>query len=258
MGLKFDVILTTNDLSIFKTLLGNRPLNETKVLRFVEAFKKEQLPWCAIVNENFEVIDCQHKIEACKRLGLPVTYMIKLGYGLKEAQAYNRIGGIWLKGEHLDSLAILGNPNYVRLKEFRTHYPEFKSGVAECIVTNYSGGHNQNVVDGDGTKVNKSEAFRLGLLQIADIETVYDNASKIMEYKPYLRTYNSGMFVKTLIHLFKIPKFDNNRMIKKLAVQPTKLKQCATRAQYMDLLEDIYNYKVQAEKKFSFKYAKTE
>lgn len=250
----FDTLLTTKDLSIFKPLLGNRKINESRVKGFVAAFNKVQLLWIAIVNEKMEIIDAQHKIEASRRLGLPVTYIIKKGYGLKEAQEYNRNGGIWLKGDHIASLSTLGVQSYTRLDEFCATYPEFSKGVAESIVANDFGGPlAPKYSDEDGNKITKSVAFRNGLYQMADINLVYDNVCKIMEYKPFLSVYQSGMFVKTLLFLFSKTKFSHDRMIRKLRLQPTKLKQCATRDAYLNILEEIYNYAAKGDDRLYFK-----
>ena len=246
-NLRFDVILTTTDYSIFRKLIGNRPLNELKVKRFMVAFKKRQLPWYAILNENFEVIDGQHKIEACIRLGLPIPYMLKLGYGLKEAQEYNEIGGSWTKQEYLISYVELGMQSYVWLDEMMKMYPEYNLGSIESILTNTYDGSNTSdgsLTNTKGLSTGKRLAFQQGLLNLtmADKILAYDNIAKIDAYKKYFKKYNTGVFIRTMLSLFKNDKFDNDRMLQKISNQPTKMQQCSNVKLYKLMLQDIYNF----------------
>jgi hypothetical protein len=64
------------------------------------------------------------------------------------------------------------------------------------------------------------------------------------------------MFVRTLIGLFRHPKFNHDRMIKKIALQPTALVVCATIKQFKVLLQEIYNYKTRPEDRIDFTVVK--
>ena len=62
-------IHSTNDLSVFKILEGNRNINLANVERLVKSIEENgflQMP--IIVNENYEVIDGQHRLMAAKKL----------------------------------------------------------------------------------------------------------------------------------------------------------------------------------------------
>ena len=61
----------------FRTLNANRNVSENHVKQIKAAIETvgnltEVVP--IIVNENKEIIDGQHRFEACKELGLPIFY----------------------------------------------------------------------------------------------------------------------------------------------------------------------------------------
>ena len=62
----------TTDYDAFKRVLGNRKVLEDRVSKILASFDKiGYIPVPIIVNEKFEVIDGQGRLEACKRRGLP-------------------------------------------------------------------------------------------------------------------------------------------------------------------------------------------
>ena len=62
-------------------------------------------------------------------------------------------------------------------------------------------------------------------------------------FAPYYKRYMSNVFVTAMIALFNNEEYDHNRMISKLKLQPTRLKDCANATQCKEMLEEIYNYK---------------
>ena len=64
---------STNEHSVFKIQIGNRPVNNNHVARLIISMKKSYLMSPLIVNEKMEVIDGQHRLSAQKELKLP-TY----------------------------------------------------------------------------------------------------------------------------------------------------------------------------------------
>lgn len=240
------VILTTKDYSIFKRLKGNRGLNEINVKRIADSMTESYLFTVVIVNEFMEVIDGQHRIEACKRLGLPVNYIIKPGLRLSDVQKYNGFQMQWNKMNYALSYSEAGIKSYMILLEFMKEYPDFNLGSAENLLTNTFDGANEKsdrVRNADGKLTGRVKSFQNGTLEISMEDKVrgYLMAAEIIKYKPYFRKFNSGVFVKTMISLFRNPKFDNDRMISQIQKNQTMMVQCATVKQYKQLMQDIYN-----------------
>jgi len=241
-----EFVMKTMDYSLFKTLKGNRPIEEGQVRRLMESFKQEYLLSPILINEKFEIIDGQQRLEAAKRLNLPVCYVQKCGYGLAEVQKLNRSTKNWGKLEFLNSYCDIGLTPYLQLKEFMKNFPDLGIAASESICTNnVSGANNRNeILLGEGRAI-KIKNFENGDLIINDLPGAYERATKIMEYKEYYSGYNRALFVRVMVSLFKNPVFKHDLFIKKLKLQPTALEHCQSVEQYKLLIERIYNFRNQ-------------
>ena len=93
----------TKNYSIFKFLNGNRNLELPHLKRLTESMTEMYLLSIIVVNEHFELIDGQHRFTAAQHLGLPIHFIIKTGYGLKEVQRLNTNSSVWNKKTYLES-----------------------------------------------------------------------------------------------------------------------------------------------------------
>ena len=238
-----ETITKTTDSGMFKTIEGNRPVMEGHVRRLMASFQKKYLKSPIFVNSKGFVIDGQHRLEAAKRLKLPIYYLRVNGYGLEEVQSLNTNNTVWNRADYLSSYCTLGIEPYLRLKEFMGVYPDFKISVAELILSDSKSGINERARSSvNGHTMQKSRPFEEGKFVVSNLKGAYENAAKIMEYKPFFSGFANKSFVRVLIGLFKNKKFNHEIMIRKLKLQPTALVKCATGDQYLSLLEEIYNY----------------
>ena len=67
-----------------------------------------------IVNENYEIIDGQHRFDVIKELGLPLNYVICGGYGLNEVHILNQNSKTWNVDDYLDGYCLLGYTDYLK------------------------------------------------------------------------------------------------------------------------------------------------
>ena len=82
----------TTDYDSFKRVLGNRKVLEDRVSKILASFDKiGYIPVPIIVNEKYEVIDGQGRLEACKRRGLPVNFIIRPGLKIEDCIVMNII-----------------------------------------------------------------------------------------------------------------------------------------------------------------------
>lgn len=115
--------LTTTDYSIFKTMEGNRSVPETRVKKLMDSI--QEIGWVSqpiLVNENMEVGDGQGRLEALKRLGLPVEYRIIKGLNIRQCRVLNSANTSWDSREFIKSYADAGNEHYKRLWQLMTMY----------------------------------------------------------------------------------------------------------------------------------------
>ena len=247
--LQVNQVYTTNDYSKFKTLKGNRKLNKLHVKRLRESFAKAYLLSPVIVNENFEIIDGQHRFEAAREMQLPVNFIICKGYSLKEVQLLNTNMKNWKKEDYLNAYCDLKYPEYLKFRVFMARFPDFGMASCETILTNFlTGGHkaSSSVEFKSDTNTSGSYAvryFQEGNLSIPDYEKAVENAEKIMMVKPYYDGFNRPTFVRAMIGIFKISHYSHSKLLSRLASNPTALQHCANVTQYKLLIEDIYNFR---------------
>ena len=232
---------TTTDYSKFRTLIGNRKLNELHIKRLVNSFKKRYLFSPIIVNEKMQIIDGQHRFMAAKQLSLPINYIIVEGSGLEEVQILNSNSSNWKKEHYLNAYCDLGVEPYLQMRQFMLDFPDFGVAIAEMILTDNVNGQNvQLTIDKTAMRM---RGFENGELKIPNLIKAYETAEKVLMFKPYYEGYNMATFVRTLITLFKNKNYVHSEMIGKLVNNPNALKKCADVTQYKLLIEEIYNYR---------------
>lgn len=107
-------IYVTNDYDKFKRLEGNRDVKTAKkVLDSINAVGYVLSP--ILVNEKFEIIDGQHRLEALKKLNLPVYYIMQPGIGEEECKYLNTGQTNWTTMDYIQSYSEKGIKDYLRL-----------------------------------------------------------------------------------------------------------------------------------------------
>lgn len=232
----------TTDYSLFKKLKGNRPLSSVHLKRLEQAIRKYgMLEVDIIVNEHFEVIDGQNRLQAAKNAKAPVYYKVVGGYGLREAKILNENLSQWKKSEHLESYCELGYPEYMKMKQFMNEYKGvFSFSVFEQLVTLRSG-FKIDTVEG---KHAASKYFQYGYLQIPDIAKSHRFAQQLIEIKPYYKGYGRSIFVRAMLPIFRNKSFNHDEFLRRLKMTGApKLVDCSNVEQYKLLVEDVYNFR---------------
>lgn len=249
--LPFCGVFKTSDLSIFKLLNDNRDLNLLHVQRLVKSFEHRHLVCPIIVNERFEVIDGQHRIEASKITGMPVYYIMMPGYTIEEVQILNANQKNWNSMDFLHMYCERGKKPYLELKEFMGHFPDFKLRVCIRLLE----GPKDKSEDINGVRA-RSKRFEEGRFLIPDLGKSYQIARRICEFKQFFDLYWTDQFVGAVLFLFKKKGYNHKEMLHKLGTYHASLRKCASVEEYLLLLEKIYNWKRLEGNKISFRYQK--
>lgn len=145
----------TNDYSIFKRLLGNREVKSARVNKIKTSIEKYGYIYNPIViNEKYEVIDGQGRLEALELLGLPVDFVVSEGTGLEECIALNASFTNWNMNDYIDSYCEMGNSNYILLDSLCKKYPSLKLNIITQIATGKVANSN-NAIKAGTFKINK-------------------------------------------------------------------------------------------------------
>jgi hypothetical protein len=245
-----EVFKTTN-LGIFKLLSDNRDLNLAHVQRLIKSFEHKHLVSPIIVNEKYEVIDGQHRLEASKTAKVPIYYIVMPGYSIEDVQILNTNQKNWNSIDFLHMYCERGKKQYLLLKEFMEHFPDFKLRVCIRLLEGPRSANEQ--INGVNMHARR---FEEGRFEIADLGKSYQVARKLTEFKPFFELYGTDQFAGAALFLFKKKGYNHKEMIHKLGSAPISLRKCSSVEEYLLLLEKIYNYKRQNENKISFRYSK--
>lgn len=225
---------TTKDYSLFKTLNGNRDVNELHLTRLKESIKQNYLTTIIMVNENFEIIDGQHRFLICKELKFPINYIIQKGYGLNEVQILNANMKNWTIIDYVNGYCDLGFKDYEIFRNFINEY-NFTHQVALFLLSGeFQSGSNDNAIN---------VKFKQGKFKVKNLENSKRIADKIMMIEPYYKGFLRRSFIYALVGIFKNENFEFTEFLSKLKQQPTSLQDCTNITQYKSLIEEIYNYR---------------
>lgn len=223
------VVQTTKDYNQFKVLEDNRDLNQLHLERLKGSMQEVYLFNPIIVNENLEVIDGQHRLEACRQLNLPVRFITVPGYGIREVQVMNANKLNWKPADYLQSYVKNGYTDYIIYQAFQEKYG-FDHQVNLILLTNYE-------------KRSNYEDFNNGKFKVLNLRRAERVANYLMQIKPYYSGYRRRSFVYAIMSIIDKKGFSLEELVAKIKLQPTVLTDCTNSEKYRELLEEIYNYR---------------
>lgn len=224
-----NVVDVTFDYDAFSFLKGNRPIDEKHVKKLVESMKQEYLQRPIDVNEKFEIIDGQHRFTAIKELGLPLFYTVRKGWGMKQVQVSNSITKGWTISDIVESQSVLGNKNYIAIKEFCEKHK----------VSVY------NAISLLGIK-ERGDIFAKGKAKVNDGK-IAEKAFYMLKRLQSIVSFRCDrrIIVYAFRKLAENKDFDFQVFLKKLEYQSDRLKPCIDVKSQIELIEEIYNYRNQ-------------
>lgn len=220
---------TTTDYFMFKPIDGNRNKNLLHINRLKKSMQHNFLFTVITVNENYEIIDGQHRFDVIKELELPLNYIVCKGYGLKEVHVLNQISKTWNADDYLTGYCNLGYKDYLQYKEFKDAYGLGHNETLTILL----GQHTHGGID----------VFYKGDFKVKDYDNACARIENILLIAPYYIGYKRRSFIYAMLNLFKNENFLLSEFLKKLKQQPTSLVDCTTMAKYIALIEEIYNYR---------------
>lgn len=223
-------IYETTDYDQFVQLLGNRPVDETHVKRLMRKIEREGnlTPEHPIqVNEKREVIDGQHRLEALKRLGMPVYFEERHGLNIDNVASLNTGNKNWTWQDYAQHWASRGNTNYVKFLEAAGIEPRFQVLMVYLTGTRNPGGRGS-----------RSE-FDEGNLQIQNFEL---SMKLLNQYRELSDTANIDTrdFAVATYRYMRLPGYNHEKMLAKVSAYGEALFGKYSISEYLQALEEIY------------------
>jgi len=223
-------IYSTIEYNLFKKLKGNRAISELHVRKLVEAIKEKDLQIPIVVDTDMYVLDGQHRLESYKIVGKPVSYIVKDQFDLQDVRNVNSVNRRWNLTEYLMSYCKLGKKDYQLLEWFHRTY-EF--GIVESIA----------MLNGKGF-VNSSitKEYKKGLFKIDDLEQGKTWAKNINSCGEFFELYKKRSFVNAMLHCMRDKTFKFSIFFQRLKNNSAKLKNQASRNDFIVNIERLYNH----------------
>lgn len=236
-------VLSTTDYSKFAYIRGNRP-TERRVFKVMRAIKRRnQLADYPILVTPYEgklgIADGQARFESAKRLKLPIFYIVSEKISIADVSAANRIQTPWSPRDYVHSFAEQGKKDYIKLRAFIQEFHLPVTTSASLLGGKQSGGGVESLRTGNFKVVNETHAYKV--------------AHVIVTLKKIVPFATDRPLAVAIMHLFHLKGFDPERLIHKIETQSSKLVKCASMMQYVELLEDIYNFRARPEQMMSLK-----
>lgn len=235
-----DEIFKSTDYLKFQKIEGNRKLADNHVKSLVESVKSKNLLHLKpiIVDENFFVLDGQHRLEAARICEVPIYYIVCSSEKFKEITKLNQNQKNWKLIDFLTFYAVnFKNPCYQDLLKFME---ERSLSVENAFI--YIG---YNIK----TKVNR-EAFCNGefvleetldkaISRMSDWETFFDFMKE--KNSDILDFFKSMHFRKALIEILDSGKINRQQFWDRVKMNVTAIYRCYNKDDTLDMILKIYN-----------------
>lgn len=226
-------VKSTSDYEMFKKLKGNRDVEPSRVNKIKESILNVgYITSPIIVNEKYEVIDGQGRLQALKELELPVEYIIHKGIGITECISMNVHQTNWSMRDYIKSYAERGIQSYCLVEKLMQQYPRFGINVfaTACLGV---GGFN-------------GPTLKAGSLDLTEED--YENGIEKLEYLKKLLPYfdkikDFGTLAQGITYCLYNEEIDKDKLFTKVsnAIVGQYIKPWSSLAELMQSLEELYN-----------------
>ena len=229
------IIYETNEYDAFNRLPGQRNVNEKHVVEIMSSIK--QYGWLSDpirVTERLEIFDGQHRLEALKRLGMPVEYIVIEGLSTADAvRIINNTQMKWRIRDYTESYAETGHEGYGLVKSLMDKY-----GVTEGLV--FRAANREGIGGRASTKYKEGDSkFTVAEYMKADKKlAVYQKFAELLaKHKGQKGARDAGIFF-LIDHGYEyktIEKAENDNGDRTIRFDTT--------LGFLEYIEDICNYR---------------
>lgn len=233
-------IQSTTNYSRFKFMDGNRPVNSARVRKLIKSIKRkdmlQQFPIvCQKNSTGLYIMDGQHRYTAAMNLGKPIYFVEAKNIDITDVAATNSAQKGWNPSDYVASYAAQGNPEYQALRDFVDEH-----GFGVAISSALLGG---GLTEGGG----HAELIRSGNFKVKDLSNATRVAAATKACARFFPDYKNRGFILAMARLVGVKGFSITRLLQKMEHQSTRMVKCATWVQYVELIEEIYNWKARAD-----------
>ena len=184
-------VFETSDLTIFKTVKGNRELSNVNVQRIKKSIEKDGMLMVPIlVTKDIEVIDGEHRVAAAKLCNSKIYFVVGDAATKTDSEHENKIATIqllnsnqknWGLKDYIESYSTRGVSDYVKLKQFRDKNNFLSYDVCILLLTQKTSFTRHGVLTRNakkGTTQASNDAIFDGNFKIRDMKIADDWANR--------------------------------------------------------------------------------
>lgn len=228
----------TTNYDMFKLLECNRDLKEPHIRKLVMSIQMNNLLHMRpiMVNQKMEVVDGQNRLEAARRLQVPIYYMIDKSLSNSDLINLNNTSLPWDNLDYFKHYYTQGYPEYVKIQDLAN---KLNINVHEIIYELIR-------------LKNQGPEFKTGKFKMPDLETMYNLYGKTYKVIDHIKTQvpvekrgyiNNRTFKRALLLFLQREDVDFELFLNKLNLNLGKMRRASTLSEYQELFIHIYNYR---------------
>jgi len=253
-----NVIHTTEQYDLFQFVKGNRDVDEQSVNRLGIEIKRNKQLVPILVDQDFQVIDGQHRLLACKKIGCAVRFIVQPNLGTAHMVAINSTSRNWKSVDYINQYAEQGKEAYIQLRDWINENSDFSINFAITVAKNSLRNHSYSYLE-DGSLMDKTYANKAGKKAVAssgsDIKVGLFKSFDVKEARNRMRTIReirnampAGVWKDkmgdALIQIMRIEEFNAAHLVHQLKGPAiSQLRNPVSTEDAVKLIEDVYNYR---------------
>ena len=218
---------------------NNREINETHVEELIASMRKSGQLMPIIVTPDMEVIDGQHRLKACEKLAIVVSYVINVDGNAKQIAVMNNTQKSWKSKDFLKHYSHRSHSNCFEYKKIKKFFEDYKLPftVGIALLSDYA------QTNGFSKDRGPMPTFRDGTFKINDLDKAKQTAERLIKLKSFVP--NLVKIVKFSIAFVKISGLENFNLktcYSQIEKNSSKFDKCLNQEDWNEAMVKAYNY----------------
>jgi hypothetical protein len=246
-------VMKSSDYEKFSILEQNRVVNDKHVNELVVSIQNSGQLTPIIINEKFEIIDGQHRFDACRILKIPVMYLISYKTSINEVILMNNTQKSWKLPDYLRCFSDNKWHNHETYQKVDKFMREHDLKLTTCIVL-LSEGTGVGGVTGSSLAGQGLVSFRKGTYKIGNFVKAQAIAKILSEIKAFAPDLvGSDRFCRSYCKLSSEPKWNHDSAVYQIKKYRRKYDGASSKEEALQGLLAVYNYNQLKSKKISIR-----
>lgn len=242
-------IFETKEYDKFKIYEWNRLINQNTINKIDKSVQENG--WRVepiIVNEEYGIIDGQHRFNYAKNNELPIYYMIIPGLTKEDCQIMNSVRSGWLTSDYIRFYAIQGNVSYARLMILNETYRQINlTSIVYSLVNSHSeGGFAKQIANGK---------FECTIEEYELAVDILDYINSLMNFIKKVKGKRTSL-INAIIWIYKNNLVDLDRLATQIEIFSNEMIGITDMESALKNIDKYYNYNLK--KKDNIVYLETE